>query len=69
MAENVRIVQEIERTGAAVSEIARRHVARSSMLTRRRTLGAGVGDEPDRRGRFESQRWRSMPLARSKCTS
>ena len=32
--EKVRIVQEVERTGAAVSEIARRHGAHTSMLTR-----------------------------------
>ena len=35
--EKVRIVQELERTGAAVSEIARRHGAHTSMLTRWRT--------------------------------
>ena len=33
-AEKVRIVREVERTGAAVSEIARRHGAHTSMLTR-----------------------------------
>ena len=32
--EKARIVQEVERTGAAVSEIARRHGAHTSMLTR-----------------------------------
>ena len=32
--EKVRIVQELERTGSAVSEIARRHGAHTSMLTR-----------------------------------
>ncbi len=32
--EKVRIVQEVERTGAAVSKIARRHGAHTSMLTR-----------------------------------
>ena len=34
VAEKVRIVQEVERTGAAVSVIARRHDAHTSMLTR-----------------------------------
>jgi transposase len=34
VAEKARIVQEVERTGAAVSEIARRHGAHTSMLTR-----------------------------------
>lgn len=34
VAEKVRIVREIERTGEAVSEIARRHGAHTSMLTR-----------------------------------
>ena len=34
MAEKARIVQEVERTGAAVSEIAGRHGAHTSMLTR-----------------------------------
>ena len=32
--EKVRIVQELERSGAAVSEVARRHGAHTSMLTR-----------------------------------
>ena len=36
VSEKVRIVQELERTGAAVSEIARRHGAHTSMLTRSR---------------------------------
>lgn len=35
--EKVRIVQELERTGAAVSAVARRHGAHTSMLTRWRT--------------------------------
>lgn len=34
VAEKLRIVQEVERSGAAVSEIARRHGAHTSMLTR-----------------------------------
>lgn len=34
MAEKVRVVQELERSGAAVSEVARRHGAHTSMLTR-----------------------------------
>ena len=34
VAEKVRIVQEVERTGAVVSEIARGHGAHTSMLTR-----------------------------------
>lgn len=34
VAEKVRIVQELERTGGAVKEIARRHGAHASMLTR-----------------------------------
>ena len=34
VAEKVQIVQEVERTGTAVSEIARRHGAHTSMLTR-----------------------------------
>ena len=34
MSEKVRIVQEVERTGGAVKEIARRHGAHASMLTR-----------------------------------
>lgn len=37
MGEKVRIVQELERTGAAVSAVARRHGAHTSMLTRWRT--------------------------------
>lgn len=37
VAEKIRIVQEAERTGAAVSEIARRHGAHTSMLTRWRS--------------------------------
>jgi transposase len=32
--EKVRVVQELERSGAAVSEVARRHGAHTSMLTR-----------------------------------
>jgi transposase-like protein len=32
--EKMRIVQELERSGAAVSEVARRHGAHTSMLTR-----------------------------------
>ena len=35
--EKVRIVQELERTGTAVSAVARRHGAHTSMLTRGRT--------------------------------
>jgi len=34
VAEKVRVVQELERSGAAVSEVARRHGAHTSMLTR-----------------------------------
>jgi transposase len=37
VAEKVRVVQELERSGAAVSEVARRHGAHTSMLTRWRT--------------------------------
>ena len=47
VAEKARVVQELERSGAAVSEVARRHGAHTSMLTRWRAqhragqLGAG----------------------------
>ena len=42
MGEKVRIVQELERTGAAVTEVAQRHGAHTSMLTRwRRQYRAG----------------------------
>lgn len=42
MGEKVRIVQEFERTGAAVTEVAQRHGAHTSMLTRwRRQYRAG----------------------------
>jgi transposase-like protein len=34
VAEKVRVVQELERSGAAVSKVARRHGAHTSMLTR-----------------------------------
>ena len=34
VAEKVRVVRELERSGAAVSEVARRHGAHTSMLTR-----------------------------------
>lgn len=47
VAEKVRIVQEVERTGAAVSEIARGHGAHTSMLTRwRAQYRAGQLDTP-----------------------
>lgn len=71
VAEKVRIVREIERTGAAVSEIARRHGAHTSMLTRWRAqyragqlgadglVGGGVRLVPVRVARDEPRSLRS----------